>query len=170
MYKPEQKNARLLTLVIAGFAMVAVAAYFGSLAVERFRWILQIAIILSATAALYLWSRYSLMWFAYVVRQRDGEDGGEELVVYKGQGRKEGVMEAVLPLDSLLERVPVRRGEPVGTSTPGKNWKLYARARYRDCGCFDYTRTFLWREATLYIFYYGGSHIALLMELDTLQA
>ena len=41
MYKPEQKNARLLTLVIAGFALVAVAAYFGSLAVEKFRWKLE---------------------------------------------------------------------------------------------------------------------------------
>ena len=76
MYKPEQKNARLLTLVIAGFALVAVAAYFGSLAVEKFRWIFQIVIILAATSALYLWSRYSLMWFSYVVRQRESEDGG----------------------------------------------------------------------------------------------
>ena len=81
MYKPEQKNARLLTLVIAGFALVAVAAYFGSLAVEKFRWIFQIVIILAATSALYLWSRYSLMWFSYVVRQRESEDGGEELKV-----------------------------------------------------------------------------------------
>ena len=168
MYKPEQKNARLLTLVIAGFALVAVAAYFGSLAVEKFRWIFQIVIILAATSALYLWSRYSLMWFSYVVRQRESEDGGEELVVYKGQGRKEGVMEAVLPLDSLLERVPVRRGEPVGAKNPGKDWKSYSKSRYRDCTCYDYTKTFLWRDATLYIFYYGGSHIALLMELDTL--
>ena len=168
MYKPEQKNARLLTLVIASFALVAVAAYFGSLAVEKFRWIFQIVIILAATSALYLWSRYSLMWFSYVVRQRESEDGGEELVVYKGQGRKEGVMEAVLPLDSLLERVPVRRGEPVGAKTPGKDWKAYAKSRYRDCTCYDSTKTFLWRDATLYIFYYGGSHIALLMELDTL--
>ena len=77
-------------------------------------------------------------------------------------------MEAVLPLDSLLERVPVRRGEPVGAKTPGKDWKAYAKSRYRDCTCYDYTKTFLWRDATLYIFYYGGSHIALLMELDTL--
>lgn len=168
MYKPEQKNARLLHLVIAGFALLAAAAYFGSLAVDKFRWIFQITIILSATAALYLWSRYSLMWFSYVVRQREGADGSEELVVYKGQGRKEGVMEAVLPLSSLLERVPVRRGVPVGTKDTGKDWKAYAKSRYRECTCFDYTKTFLWREATLYIFHYSGNHIALLMELDTL--
>ncbi len=168
MYKPEQKNARLLHLVVVGFALVAVAAYFVSLSVDHFRWIFQTVIILSATAALYLWSRYSLMWFAYMVRQQESEDGGEELVVYKGQGRKEGTMEAVLPLDSILERVPIRRGEPVGAKDPQKNWKLYAKFRYRECDCYDYTKTFLWSEATLYIFYYGGRHIALLMEADNL--
>ena len=166
MYKPEQKNAHLLRLVMAGFAMTALAAYFACIAVQSYRWIFQLVIVLAVSAALFLWSRYSLTWFCYVLRQQ--EDGGEELVVYKGQGKKEGVMEAVLPLDSLLERVPARRGEPVGAKTPGKDWKAYAKSRYRDCTCYDYTKTFLWRDATLYIFYYGGSHIALLMELDTL--
>ena len=113
MYKPEQKNARLLNLVIAGCAMLAVAAYFGALAVQSYRWIFQIAIILSATAALFLWSRYTLTWFAYQLRQRENGDGGEELVVFKGQGRKEGVMEALLPLDALIEVIPVHRGTPV---------------------------------------------------------
>ena len=167
MYKPEQKNARLLNLVVAGFAMLAVVSYLGALAVQSYRWIFQIVIILSATAALFLWSRYSLTWFAYLLRQREDGDGGEELVVYKGQGRKEGVMEALLPLDALIETVPVRRGAPVGIKNPGKDWKSYARSRYLGCSCYDYTKTFLWQDATLYIFHYEGAHIALLMETET---
>lgn len=164
MYKPEQKNACLLNLVIAGCAMLAVAAYFGALAVQSYRWIFQIAIILSATAALFLWSRYTLTWFAYLLRQRENGDGGEELVVFKGQGRKEGVMEALLPLDALIEVIPVHRGTPVDVKKNAKDWKSYARSRYLDCTCYDYTKTFLWQDATLYIFHYGGAHSALLME------
>lgn len=164
MYKPEQKNAHLLWLVMAGFAMTALAAYFACIAVQSYRWIFQLVIVLAVSAALFLWSRYSLTWFCYVLRQQ--EDGGEELVVYKGQGKKEGVMEAVLPLSSLVETVPVRRREPVGKKEPKKNWKAYARARYIGCDCYDYTRTFLWQDAVMYIFHYGGTHLALLMEPD----
>ena len=168
-YKPEQKNARLVRLIIVGFAMAAAVGYLGSLAVGKYGWIFQTVIVLAVVAALYMWSRYTLTWFCYVFPDSEEKDTDNELIVYKGQGRKEGVMEAKLPMASLIEVVPVTRGTPVGREQK-KSWKEYARTRYLGCDCYDYTKTFLWQEATVYIFHYGDRHIALLLEIDPSSA
>lgn len=167
-YKPEQKNARLVRLVVAGCAMAAAAGYFGSIAATHYQWAFQTVIVASIAAALYVWSRYTLTWFCYVFPE-SGEGEAGDVIVYKGQGRKEGVMEAKLPLSSLIEVVPVHRGEPIGKEQK-KSWKEYARSRYLGCDCYDYTKTFLWQEATLYVFHYEERHMALLMETEPPRA
>ncbi len=87
-----------------------------------------------------------------------------DFLVVKGQGSRQGVMECVLGMDSLVQAWPVcRRASDEGELPPYQPRQI--RAQYPGVKLFEYTQTFQWDTAIVTVFRDGAGYAALLLDI-----
>ena len=89
-----------------------------------------------------------------------------DFIVVKGQGSRNGVMECVLGLDSLVQAAVVCRTD---SRNPVENMPVYSRkavqSQYPGAKVYEYIQTYRWEKAILAVFRDGDGYAALLLDL-----
>jgi len=184
-YRPNPNSSvpTMLSFLCLGIGIVGYIA--GSVA-ERFAWVFQLICLTGVVASLYLLLRWRMTWFVFALRLREdstpvweGEPvlaGGMSLryapadaldfIVVKGQGSRNGVMECVLGLDSLVQAAVVCRTD---SRNPEEDMPVYSRkavqSQYPGAKVYEYIQTYRWEKAILAVFRDGDGYAALLLDL-----
>ena len=177
-FSPEQKNTKLLTAVIIVILVLSVISYSipSALAVEGVTVppIIFVGMgLIGFIASIFLFLRYGMTKFEYVLKPRDDAYPGEavefssdaagnaplDFVVYKAMGTRHSSMECVLPIGDLIEAIPLKRGE--------RSKKDVARAYSKENFTFyDYTLTFMPDETLELVFADGNKSVGIIIEND----
>lgn len=192
---PEQKNRKTLyslifALWIGGVILYAVPDVCAKNGVSTPVWLFEFLAVAAIIAGVFLLIRYGMTHFTYVIRPRSdasdlGETGREmafagasaadvtmirpeflDFIVTKAQGARDGAMECVLGLGDLAAVYPVKkRGN--GGMTPKQVREKYAADGFVF---YDYTVTFLLRDALELVFADGSRYVGVILEPDAVMA
>ena len=181
-YRPSPNTSvpTMLSFLCLG---VGIVGYIAGAMTQRYAWIFQLICLAGVVASLYLLLRWRMTWFVFAIRPKEDhsavwEDaepalaGGLSLryapadtldfIVVKGQGSRNGVMECVLGLDSLVQASVVCR-------KPENDVPAYSRkdilAQYPGVKVYEYIQTYRWDRAVLAVFRDGNGYAALLLDL-----
>ncbi len=136
--KGQNKKPQVLTAVSVA---VGIAVFMTAPLLPKGQAILQAVSFALFALGLYYTLRYLMTSFSYAVEPSDGA-GGEDLVVYKSQGRRVGITEARLSLVELSCFAPLTLGKI------GKD----VREKYPAMRVYDYTVTYQPNSAYLAVF------------------
>lgn len=192
---PEQKNRKtvyslIFALWIGGVILYAVPDVCAASGVTVPTWLFEALAVAAIIAGVFLLIRYGMTHFTYVIRPRSdasdlGETGREtafagaaaadvtrirpeflDFIVTKAQGARDGAMECVLGLGDLAAVYPVKkRGD--GGMTPKQVREKYAADGFVY---YDYTVTFLSRDALELVFADGSRYVGVILEPDAAMA
>lgn len=180
VFSPKQKNGGVLTVVIIAIIALSVILYcMPSVLIENGITAPPIWFVFSGLigfiAAIYLFLRYSMTKFEYVIKPRDESRWGEapvfvsdasdgtaplDFVVYKAMGTRQAAMECVLPLSDLIEAVPLKKGE----RTKNDVMRAYKSEAKGGFIYYDYTLTFFPKETLELVFADGDKIVGIIIE------
>ena len=185
---PVQRNVGavrsvLAVLLLAGFVFYAIPAASGAAGVHVPAWPFTALSFACIIAAIFLFTRYRMTGFQYIIRPRsETDDSGLvtaqvsgmrlnigdlppetlDFAVVKSMGARPGAMECLLGLDSLVAVLPLRRNAKDGLTKAG------LRDRYAADGYvwYDYTLTFGIDDALALVFLDGNRYAGIIIEPD----
>ena len=185
---PVQRNVRavrsvLAVLLLAGFVLYAVPPASGAAGVRVPAWPFTALSFACLIAAIFLFTRYRMTGFQYLIRPRSETDetgfvtavaSGARLnvtdlppehldfAVIRSMGARPGAMECLLGLDALTAVYPLRRNAKDGMT------KAVLRDKYAADGYvfYDYTLTFGIDDALALVFLDGNRYVGVIIEPD----